>query len=164
MKKDISENTKKELLNSLIYQAGMMRRCFYRCIKSSSQFPDSNGGVDEDLMVAFLVHVRVFYYFFFDSRNKNEAYAGDYLNWKINDSEMEKWCKQINRYLLHLDSKRPEGEYRPYNIIYFYIYFRRLIIDFINKLPKKFITSELTELSEELKKENQIIKKPTFFN
>jgi len=150
-----SEDIKKDLIGHFVYQVNMMRRCFYRAMKSSFFTPDQNS-VDEDLMVAFLVHIRVFYYFFFGSNNKDEAYARDYiLDWKIENPEMKRWCQQINSYLSHLDYERAKGErgYKPYQILKLYTYFRTLLIDFTDRLPKEFITPELAKQSEILKKE-----------
>ncbi len=153
---EIDDNTKKELLGHFIYQVGMMRRCFYRTMESSFMLSNSEDRFDEDLMVAFLVHIRVFYEFFIKP-NGIESHAKDYIpEWKVNDLEMDKLYQQINSYLHHLDYERvigKRGGWEHYKILKLYTYFRNLIINFITKLPPNFTTPELTKLSETLKKE-----------
>ncbi|MCK4553081.1 hypothetical protein KAT80_02670 [Candidatus Pacearchaeota archaeon] len=109
---EIDDDSKKELLGHFIYQVGMMKRCFYRCIGSSFLISDSNGGMDEDLMVAFLVHIRVFYKFFIQQGEKGiEAHASDYIDgWEIDNPKMREGYKQINSYLSHLDYERVKTE------------------------------------------------------
>jgi len=152
----MEEKIKKQFLGHLVYQIGMMRRCFYRCVESSFHFQNKNE-VDEDLMVAFLTHIKALHKFFIKrGSNKDEAYVSDYIdNWKIENSEMDKWYRQINSYFSHLDYERVTGKrgYELYQIGNFYTYFRELIIEFIDKLPENFIIKELSELSEQLKRE-----------
>jgi hypothetical protein len=154
--KEPTDEKKKQLLSHLLYQIGMMRRCFYRCLESSFHFQVPNQ-VDEDLMVAFLTNIRTLHKFFIKPGIKYiEAHAGDYISgWKVEDDEMNRWYNQINSYLSHLDYERVKGEkgYEIYQITKLYTYFRELIIKFIDQLNKYFITQELLNLSEQLKRE-----------